>query len=85
MQIVSKGTQDNPKFMVEDKVILHNFRVENDEECKETFVYSFDYDDRIITEEEAIKLSQEAVGEIVQGIETRLEENQEEIVKDSIE
>jgi len=85
MQIVSKGTQDNPKFMVEDKVILHNFRVENDEEGKETFVYSFDYDDRIITEEEAIKLSQEAVGEIVQGIETRLEENQEEIVKDSIE
>ena len=85
MQIVSKGTQDNPKFMVEDKVILHNFRVENDEEGKETFVYSFDYDDRIVTEEEAIKLSQEAVGEIVQGIETRLEENQEEIVKDSIE
>jgi len=66
MNIVSKGTSENPKFMVDNSVIIRDIRDE-----KGKIAYSFDYDENMITEKKAIKLAAKAMQRIIDSVNQR--------------
>lgn len=64
MEIVSKGVQGEPKFMIDNKVMVHGFRPE-----PKGMVYSMDYDPNLINKEDATILANKAVEKIMSDIE----------------
>lgn len=74
MELISKGTPENPKFMVDGKVIVHSFRVEQKENNEDVVAYSMDYDDQLVSEAEALKLADEAVCKIIHDFSKQYEE-----------
>lgn len=77
--IKSVGTPTNPRFMVNDKVIIHSFTVdsENDQQIK----YSFDYDDQLINEADAIVLAEKSVEKMVNDISVNYQKSIDDIEK----
>lgn len=75
LAIVSLGTADDPKFLINNKVILSGFHVKEDADGKEMVAYNIDFDDQATSQKEAIELADKAATKIFDDINKSIQEN----------